>query len=264
MLNLGYHDGAHRTGAPPLEFRGVWARYGRESSDGSEDALQEVSFIAEEGARIAVVGPNGAGKSTLLKVAAGLIPATKGEVLMYGQPLAQHSCIAYVPQRNQIDWTFPVTVEDVVMMGRARQIGFFRRPRQADREAVMTSLERVGAADLARQPIGALSGGQQQRVFIARSLALETHLLLLDEPTAGLDATSQSMVLDLLDELRAQHVTVVVVTHELDVVTERFDIALLMRRALIANGSPSEVLTGENLLIAYGGSRTEGALRPAA
>lgn len=255
MLHLGEHDEAHQEGAPALEFRDVCVRYPH-TERGAAGALDDVSFRVEEGCRLAVVGPNGAGKSTLLKAAAGLVETASGEVMMYGHPLASHSCIAYVPQRNQIDWNFPATVREVVMMGRARKIGLFRRAGPADREAVTESLERVGAADLADLPIGALSGGQQQRVFIARSLALETHLLLLDEPTTGLDASSEAQVLGVLDELARQNVTVVTVTHQLDVVRERCDVVILLRGRVLAMGPPERVLTGDNLMAAYGaGSR---------
>jgi ABC-type Mn2+/Zn2+ transport system ATPase subunit len=256
-MQLGYHDSSHLADATPLEFKHVSVSYDAEVVAGgntSHLALSDVSFEAAEGVRLAIVGPNGAGKSTLLKTAAGLVQPGSGQVLMHGNPSHQHTCIAYVPQRSAIDWSFPVTVTDVVMMGRARQIGFFRRPKASDREAVLNSLERVGAADLKDKPIGALSGGQQQRVFIARSLALETHLLLLDEPTNGLDATSQEMVLDLLDDLHAQGVTVIVVTHDLDVAASRFDEVMLLRNSVISHGSPEVVFTSEHLLSAYGGS----------
>ena len=161
------------------------------------NALEEISFQAEPGEQIAIIGPNGAGKSTLLKVAAGLIKPDSGSVKMFGYTPDSHICIAYVPQRSEIDWQFPVTVSDVVMMGRTRQIGLFRRPGRNDKKIVESSLERVQIAHLADQQIGELSGGQQQRVFIARALALEANLLLMDEPLAGLDMPSQEAMLDL-------------------------------------------------------------------
>lgn len=172
---------------------------------------------------------------------------------MYGQGPAGHICIAYVPQRNQIDWSFPVTVEDVVMMGRVGQIGLFRWPRRRDWAVVRHCLERVDATHLAHKQIGELSGGQQQRVFIARALAQEAELLLLDEPLAGLDVPSQEKIFHILDGLRPDGVTVLVATHDLNLAAERFDRVMLLNRRVIAFDRPEKVLTPEHLLAAYGG-----------
>ena len=172
---------------------------------------------------------------------------------MFGSPSDRHNCIAYVPQRNQIDWSFPVTVEDAVMMGRTRKVGLFRRPGASDRAVVRSCLKRVGALELAGKRIGELSGGQQQRVFIARSLALETHLLLLDEPLTGLDVPSQDAIFEILAGLRDDGVTVLVATHDLAIAAERFDRVMLLNRDVVALGEPESVLSPENLLAAYGG-----------
>ncbi len=256
MFPLGYQDTDHKPGTPTLELKHVTVAYSAIGSSFAQDvhyALKDVSFKAEIGEQIAIIGPNGAGKSSLLKLITGIIKPESGQILMFGQPPSQHNCIAYVPQRNQIDWSFPVTVEDVVMMGRTRQIGFFRRARPLDKDVVKASLKRVGALELAKKQIGELSGGQQQRVFIARALALETHLLLLDEPLSGLDLPSQEAIFEILASLRQDGVTVLMATHDLNLAAERFDKVLLVNKRIIAFGKPEEVLTTENLLAAYGG-----------
>ncbi|MCA9836723.1 MAG: metal ABC transporter ATP-binding protein [Trueperaceae bacterium] len=256
MFHIGYQDSDHRPGAPNLELQDVTVAYTAIGNSFRQDvhyALKNISFKAEVGEQIAIIGPNGAGKSTLLKLITGIIKPESGQILMFGKPTSQHNCIAYVPQRSQIDWSFPVTVEDVVMMGRTRQIGFFRRARALDKEVVRASLERVGALELAKKQIGELSGGQQQRVFIARALALETHLLLLDEPLSGLDLPSQEAIFKILDSLRADRVTVLMATHDLDLAAEHFDKIMLVNKRIIAFSAPEDVLSPENLLAAYGG-----------
>ncbi|MEM7797581.1 MAG: metal ABC transporter ATP-binding protein [Chloroflexota bacterium] len=216
-------------------------------------ALEEISFKADVGEHIAVIGPNGAGKSTLLKILAGILKPTSGQVEMYGYLPERHICIAYVPQRSEIDWTFPVTVFDVVMMGRTKQIGLFRWAGRKDRTIVRESLERVSAGHLADRQIGELSGGQQQRVFIARALAMDAELLLMDEPLSGLDIPSQEGVLDVIESLRPDGVTIFVATHDIGLAAERFDRILLLNRQMVACAPPAEALTQENLLTAYGG-----------
>jgi ABC-type Mn2+/Zn2+ transport system ATPase subunit len=216
-------------------------------------ALSDISFEIERGEQIAVVGPNGAGKSTLFKLVAGTLKPTRGQVLMCGHDPDRHTCIAYVPQRSQIDWSFPVTVEDVVLMGRVGRMGLFRRAHRSDHDSVWASLERVGAEDLAQRQIGELSGGQQQRVFVARALAQEAELLLLDEPLTGLDVPSQKAILDILASLRPDDVTVMVATHDLDLAAERFDRVMLLNKRIVAFDSGPSVLSAENLLAAYGG-----------
>ena len=207
----------------------------------------------EAGERIAVVGPNGAGKSTLFRVIAGTLRPDAGRVTVSGHEPDAHICIAYVPQRSQVDWNFPVTVADVVMMGRVGQIGLFRRPGRRDREIVAQSLARVNASHLASRQIGALSGGQQQRVFIARALAQEAELLLLDEPFTGLDAPSHEAIFDVLEALQAEGVAVLVATHDLNLAAQEFMRVMLLNGEIIAFGAPAAVLTADNLLRAYGG-----------
>jgi manganese/iron transport system ATP-binding protein len=238
----------HLHTAPTLLLSDICATY-----DDGVLALDHVSLQIEAGEHVAIVGPNGAGKSTLLNVIAGTLRPQSGHVSIFGHQPGGHICIAYVPQRSQIDWSFPVTVEDVVMMGRAGQIGLLRRPRKRDWDAVRDSLARVDALPLAHAQIGALSGGQQQRVFIARALAQEAELLLLDEPLSGLDLPSQEQVFALLDRLRPDGVTVLVSTHDLNLAEARFDRIALLNRRLIAFGRGAEVLQPATLLRAYGG-----------
>jgi ABC-type Mn2+/Zn2+ transport system ATPase subunit len=216
--------------------------------------LRDLSFQVPHGAQVAVVGPNGAGKSTLFKALVGLLPLQEGRILVHGRPLGSHKdCVAYVPQRGEVDWRFPVTVSDVVMMGRFARQGMLRRADKADRAAVATALDHMGISNLARQPIGDLSGGQQQRVFLARALAQEPHILLMDEPFTGVDATTQEAVLRLLDELREEGLTVLVSTHDLTLAMQRFELVLLLNRELVAYGPPSAVFTPEHVRQAFGG-----------
>jgi manganese/iron transport system ATP-binding protein len=202
-----------------------------------------------------VLGPNGAGKSTLLKVIAGVLPQTKGIVEVFGEAPGGHICIAYVPQRSQVDWNFPVSVRDVVMMGRIGKLGLLRRPGRADREAVHQALEVVKMSNLAGRQISELSGGQQQRMFIARALAQEAELMLMDEPLTGLDTTSQEDIFGILDTLRENRVTVLVALHDLKLAAERFDQVMLLNHRLIGLGAPDAVFTNEHLANAYGRQR---------
>jgi len=217
--------------------------------------LRDVSFQVAHGARVAVVGPNGAGKSTLFKALVGLLPLHSGQVLIHGLPLGHHKdCVAYIPQREDVDWRFPVTVSDVVMMGRFGARGWFARPNHADHQAVERSLAEMGIADLAKTSISDLSGGQQQRVFLARALAQDPHILLMDEPFTGVDATTQEATFGLLDRLRERHVTAIISTHDLNLAATRFDAVLLLNKSLVAYGPPQEVLSRENLARAFGNS----------
>jgi manganese/iron transport system ATP-binding protein len=215
-------------------------------------ALDALSFTLNAGERIAVVGPNGAGKSTLFKVIAGVLNPTTGEVRVAGHCPGGHICIAYVPQRSQVDWDFPVTVADVVMMGRAGRLGLLRRPGAADREYVRQCLDVVAMADLAERQIGELSGGQQQRMFIARALAQQAELMLMDEPLHGLDVPSQEGIFEIMDQLRHRGVTVMVATHDLNLAAERFDRVMLLNRRLLGIGRPADVFTPDRLQEAYG------------
>ncbi|MBI2330710.1 MAG: ABC transporter ATP-binding protein, partial [Chloroflexi bacterium] len=184
---------------------------------GNKVVLHDLSFQIPHGARVAVVGPNGAGKSTLFKALVGLLPVQGGQILIHGASLGAHKdCVAYVPQREEVDWRFPVTVNDVVMMGRFMQMGWLKRASAHDKDAVQKSLQQMGIADLATQSIGQLSGGQQQRAFLARAIAQEPHILLMDEPFTGVDITTQEATLRLLDHLQEKQVTAIVSTHDLN------------------------------------------------
>jgi manganese/iron transport system ATP-binding protein len=242
-----FHSVTHQPGSPSLFASGLSVQY-----DGRL-ALEDISFRIESGERVAVVGPNGAGKSTLFKVIAGVINPTSGELRIYGEGPGSHICIAYVPQRSQVDWNFPVTVADVVMMGRIGRLGLFRWPKKRDWEFARSSLAEVGLDDLAGRQINELSGGQQQRMFIARALAQEAELLLMDEPLSGLDIKSQESIYAILDTLRSRNVTIMVATHDLDQAAERFDQVMLLNRRMLGMGRPDEVFTTERLLEAYGG-----------
>jgi manganese/iron transport system ATP-binding protein len=238
---------AHRNDAAVVSFDRVTVRY-----NGSPPALVEVTFDLQPGERIAIVGPNGAGKSTLLKVVAGILAPSSGRADIYGYGPGGHICIGYVPQRSNVDWSFPVSVADVVMMGRVAKIGLFRQAGRADWQRVTESLEQVGMSAFARRQIGELSGGQQQRVFIARALAQEAQLLLMDEPLTGLDTPSQEAIFDILDRLRGEGMTVLVSTHDLQLASDKFDRLMLLKRKLVGFGKPNEVLTTANLQRAYG------------
>lgn len=219
---------------------------------GDVHALENVTFQLTRGAQVAIVGPNGAGKSTLFNVIAGIARPTTGRVDIYGSQPQGHICVGYVPQRNRIDWRFPVTVADVVLMGRTRKIGLFHRAGKADHSVVHDALARVRMIDLADRQIGELSGGQQQRVFLARALAQEAELLLLDEPLTGLDLPSQELLVEIQQELRTQGITILVATHDLNQAATLYPTVLLLNRRVIALGTPAEVLTAEQLQQAYG------------
>jgi manganese/iron transport system ATP-binding protein len=213
--------------------------------------LHDVTMSVKRGERIAIVGPNGAGKSTFMRAIVGLLPGVSGEVRLDG--LGRAPEIGYLTQRSSVDWAFPVTVFDVVMMGRIGKIGWLRWYRRRDRRIVQDSLQRVGMLEYAERQIGELSGGQQQRVFIARALAQEANLLLMDEPFTGVDLPSQDTIMAILDELRAQHITVLVSTHDLTLAVTRFDRVALLNRRLISYGPADLAINSENLVNAYGG-----------
>jgi manganese/iron transport system ATP-binding protein len=215
-------------------------------------ALEDVTFTLARGEQVAIVGPNGAGKSTLFNVIAGIIRPQQGKVRVYGSGPRGHICVGYVPQRNRIDWRFPVSVMDVVMMGRIGKMGLFRWPKRHDRTVAAAALEQVEMQQYARRQIGELSGGQQQRVFLARALAQEAELLLLDEPLSGLDMPSQEAFMQVLARLRTQGITLLIATHDLNQAAEQFSHLMLLNRRLIAYGPPDQVLLSEHLTQAYG------------
>lgn len=237
----------HKEGTPILDVRSLTVRY-----DGTP-ALEDINLRLSTGDSVAVIGPNGAGKSTLFKVIAGVLPATSGEVDIYGRGPGGHICIAYVPQRSQVDWNFPVNVADVVMMGRVGKLGLLRWPKSSDWDFVQQCLQVVGLEDLVHRQISELSGGQQQRMFIARALAQEAELMLMDEPFTGLDARSQEGILQILDELQNRGVTIMASTHDLQLASEHFERVVLLNRRILGAGRPEEVFSTERLMQAYGG-----------
>jgi len=224
-----------------LEAQDLWAGYN------GQPALEGVTFNIETGCLGGLVGPNGSGKSTLLRVILGLHRPWRGEIRLFGAARRPRLRLGYTPQSEQVDWSFPVTVLDVVLMGRYGRLGLVRRPTKADREIAMGALESVRMADLAGRRIGELSGGQQRRALVARALAQEADLLLLDEPLSGLDATAQHDLLALFEGLRHKGKTLIVATHDLSCVAADFDHAILLNRRVVAFGRPKEVFTEELL-----------------
>jgi len=220
---------------------------------GSICALHDVSFELTCGTAVALIGGNGAGKSTLMKRMVGLIPPSAGQVVWRGVPMAQSTHeIAYLPQRSDVDWSFPLTVRGLVELGRYPLLGPWRRFAAADHAAVTRAMDRMQIAALAGRQIGQLSGGQQQRVMIARALAQDAHVLLLDEPFAGLDQPSQELLIRLLRELVSSGHLVVASHHDLKTVSDIFDQAILLNGTLIAHGPSRDVLTPDNLVRAFG------------
>jgi len=233
---------------PAISVRNLTVRY-RET-----EALNGVGFDLPEHALAAIIGPNGAGKSTLLKAMLGFIPAVSGEVRFFGQPLAAaRREIAYVPQRAEIDWDFPIDVLQTVLLGRLAHLPFWRRPGKAERKLALDALEAVGMQAFVDRPIRALSGGQQQRVFLARALVQEARLYLFDEPFAGVDATTEQAIAQVFRQLRDEGATVVSVHHDLSTVDEYFDHAILLKRELIACGPLAQAFTPASIQRAYGG-----------
>jgi len=216
--------------------------------------LWDIDVDVPPGVMAAIVGPNGAGKSTFIKAVLELVPATAGHMRLFGLPYAAgRKRVAYVPQRSSVDWDFPTTALDVVMMGRYGHLGWFRRPGAAERRRALAALEEVGIADLAGRQISQLSGGQQQRVFLARALVQEADLYFLDEPMAGVDAVTERAIVRLLKGLRDRGKTVIVVHHDLQSVREYFDWIVILNVRVIAQGPVAEVYTADNLRRAYGG-----------
>ncbi len=216
--------------------------------------LWDIDLTVREPCLVGIVGPNGAGKSTLLKAILGLVPLATGEVTLLGRPAReQRRLVGYVPQRESVDWDFPVSVLDVVLMGTYGRLGWFRRPGRREQEWAMECLRRVGLADLAHRQIGQLSGGQQQRTFLARALAQRAEVYFMDEPLAGVDAATEQVVFELLRELRTAGKAVFVVHHDLRTVPQYFDCVALLNQRLVAFGPTASTFTAENLQQAYGG-----------
>ena len=240
---------ANTGGSPaPLSVRGLTVAYD------DKPALWDVDFEAPESSLVAVIGPNGAGKSTLITAMLGLTPVIAGNVRIFGKTIKRaRTRIAYVPQRASVDWDFPASAEDVVAMGLYGRIGWCRPVRRRHRQAAVACLDRVGMADFADRQIGQLSGGQQQRVFLARSLAQEADLYLMDEPLAGVDIATEKAIVDVMRDVRSNGATVVCVHHDLQTVQDYFDHALILNVRTIAAGPAAEILTEDNLQTAYGG-----------
>ncbi|PKB78381.1 MAG: hypothetical protein BZY88_18610 [SAR202 cluster bacterium Io17-Chloro-G9] len=236
-----------RIDQPALDIQGLWAGYNH------QPVLEDVSLQVGKGEIVGIIGPNGSGKSTLMKAVLGLVKPWRGKISVLGQNGSpERSRVGYMPQVEQVDWDFPVTVGDVALMGRYARRGLLRRANQLDREAADAALERVGIFPLKQNLIGDLSGGQRRRVLLARALVNQPDLLLLDEPTAGMDATAQHQLLDIIDALRREGTTVVLTTHDLSCVPEWCMKAACLNRQLIAFGTPSEVLNERVLSDTFG------------
>jgi manganese/zinc/iron transport system ATP- binding protein len=242
---------AEHEATSPLSIHDLTVAYNR------KPVLWDVEYEAPDRALIAIVGPNGAGKSTLIKAVLGLVPAASGLVEVYGRPVArQRHLIGYVPQRGSVDWDFPVSALEVVAMGLYGRIGWLRPVARRHCEAARACLDQVGMADYADRQISQLSGGQQQRVFLARALAQEATLYFMDEPFAGVDAATETAIVDVLRRLKGEGRTVVAVHHDLQTVPEYFEHVLLLNGRVIAAGPMDEAFTPDNLRRTYGGRLT--------
>jgi manganese/zinc/iron transport system ATP- binding protein len=220
-------------------------------------AIKSINLKITEGSIVGIIGPNGAGKSTLIKAILGLLPYDTGEVKIFGKNLDEsRKRISYIPQREQFDWDFPINVEDVVMMGRYSHLGMFSFPGKKDKEIVQEKIQKVGMQDFRTRQIRNLSGGQQQRIFLARALAQESDIYLMDEPFVGVDAKTERTIFDLMNELREEKKTILVVHHDLGKVTEYFDKLILINQTLVAYGDTDLVFNKELISKTYGGRLT--------
>jgi manganese/zinc/iron transport system ATP- binding protein len=219
--------------------------------------LWNIDLIIPQGKLVGVIGPNGAGKSTLIKSMMGILPLSSGFVKLFDKPLNEvRNKISYVPQRESVDWDFPASVMDVVLMGRYSKLGLFKRPRKADLDVAMDCLKKVGMEAFSNRQISQLSGGQQQRTFLARALAQQADLYFMDEPFAGVDAATEQAIIDLLQEMTSANKTVIVVHHDLQSVTQYFDWVILLNTRLVASGPTNATFTQQNLHETYGGKLT--------
>ena len=233
---------------PAIEVEDLTVAYGE------RPALWDVDVNVPTGTLMAIVGPNGAGKTTLIRAILGLLRPAAGRIAVFGRPYeTQRRLVAYVPQRNSVDWDFPTNVLDVVTMGRYGRLGWIRRPGRDDRAAALEALGRVGMTDYADRQISQLSGGQQQRVFLARALVQDARVYLMDEPFQGVDAVTERAIVELLRKLREDGRTVVAVHHDLQTVAEYFDSVTLLNVRRVASGPVGEVFTDDNLRATYGG-----------
>ncbi|WP_199620564.1 metal ABC transporter ATP-binding protein [Paenibacillus alkalitolerans] len=235
----------------PLSVKGMTVAYQK------KPVLENVSFEVPEGRLIGIVGPNGAGKSTLIKSILGLVPSAAGEVGIYGKSYKeQRKIVGYVPQRESVDWDFPTNALDVVTMGTYGKLGWFQRPGAKERDIAMDALAKVGMSEFAGRQISQLSGGQQQRIFLARALAQNAKLYFMDEPFVGVDAATEKAIITLLNELKKEGKTVLVVHHDLATVDQYFDWVLLLNKTVIDVGPTKDVFTKELLQKTYGGKLT--------
>lgn len=233
---------------PALEIHDLTVAYRK------KPVLWGIDLAVEPGALVGIIGPNGAGKSTLIKACMGLLPLSSGWVEVFGQPLKKNlKRVGYIPQRESIDWDFPVTAYDVVLMGRYGHVGLFRWPSRSDKNLALECLESVGMIQFAKRQISQLSGGQQQRVFLARALAQQSDVYFMDEPFAGVDAATEESIIRLLRELRAAGKTVFVVHHDLSTADEYFDQIALINQRLVAFGETADVFTPDLIQKTYGG-----------
>jgi ABC-type Mn2+/Zn2+ transport system ATPase subunit len=218
------------------------------------EAIENVSFSIEQGKLVGIIGPNGAGKSTLLKALLNLIPKDKGEIQIYGKSFNERrKSVAYVPQRSDIDWDFPINVLDTVLLGTYPNLGLFKKPKKKEKEWALQCLQRVGMEEFSKRQIGELSGGQQQRVFLARALAQKSEILFLDEPFVGIDVSSEETIITILKELKNSGRTILVVHHDLSKVSDYFDELILLNKKLIGYGDIDQILRAEVLSKAYSG-----------
>jgi manganese/zinc/iron transport system ATP- binding protein len=243
--------GLAAAGSPPLEIHDLTVAYHK------RPVLYGIDLVVPDGKLVGIIGPNGAGKSTLIKAALGLLPAASGWVKFFGRPYAEtKSRVGYVPQRESVDWDFPVNVMDVVLMGRYGRRGLLARPNREDVQVARESLDQVGMLPYADRQISNLSGGQQQRVFFARALAQQSDLYFMDEPFAGVDAATEHAILNLLQVLRSRGKTILVVHHDLATARNYFDMLLLLNMRVVAFGPTAEVFNTELLQNVYGGKLT--------
>lgn len=243
--------GPEHSPSAPVSIHDLTVAYHR------KPVLWDVDLDVPQGRLVGIIGPNGAGKSTLIKAALDLVPCVSGEVLIYGRPFRQQRrLVAYVPQRESVDWDFPISAVEVVMMGRYGMMGWFRPPNRAHRRAAVAALERVGMADFADRQISTLSGGQQQRIFLARALAQEAQIYFMDEPFASVDAATERAIIAVLTELKDAGRTVLVVHHDLQTVSRYFDHVIMLNMRVVAHGPTRAVFTEENLARTYGGRLT--------
>ncbi|WP_309398376.1 metal ABC transporter ATP-binding protein [Cerasicoccus maritimus] len=260
MPDLAYHNKPSATPPlreddhsprAPLSIHDLTVAYHR------KPVLWDIDLDIPEGKLVGIIGPNGAGKSTLIKACLDLVPKASGLVQVYGQPYKrQRSVVGYVPQRESVDWDFPVSALDVVTMGLYRDIGWFKVVRRKHKDIARAALDRVGISHLAERQISQLSGGQQQRVFLARALAQDASLYFMDEPFAAVDAATERAIVTLLKDLQSQGKTTLVVHHDLATVTQYFDYVILLNMRVVAAGPTEEVFTAENLHRTYGGKLT--------